>query len=252
MQATLKVGKESLSLDYALAPQMVVFSHGFGVRQDARGMFTDIVAALPKGWGYVLFNYDAFDDVTKSVTITGFAARVKKLQAVLEWVRQQTGVEKVHLVGHSIGALTIADLAPENVGSIVLIAPPLSLGLRFAERFTKREGAEHSGHTWRIPRSDGTITIADEEPLTELMNVEAEAVLAKLGFFRPYVMVLAGADEVLQDEDYTELIVMPTVNMTGIDGASHDFTGSVRQELVQTVIDQLQKGPSVKNMDDSE
>jgi hypothetical protein len=45
---------------------------------------------------------------------------------------------------------------------------------------------------------------------------------------------------------------MPTVNMTGIDGASHDFTGSVRQELVQTVIDQLQKGPSVKNMDDSE
>lgn len=252
MQATLKVGKESLSLDYALAPQMVVFSHGFGVRRDARGIFTDITAALPAGWGYVLFEYDVFDEATNSVTISGFSDRVKHLQAVLEWTHQQAGVGKVHAVGHSIGALTIADLAPENVESIVLIAPPLSLGLHFAERFTKRPDVKHAGHTWKIPRTDGTTTIANEEPLAEIMNIEAEAVLAKLAFFRPYVMILAGADEVLQDDDYTELIVMPTVNMIGVDGANHDFTGNARAELVEIVVAQLLKGPATKNIEEVE
>lgn len=252
MQTTLKVGEKSFSVDYVLAPQMVVFSHGFGVRRDARGIFTDITAALPAGWGYVLYDYDVFDEATNSVTIAGAAERVKRLQTVLEWAQQQAGVQKVHVVGHSIGSLTIADLAPENVQSIVLIAPPLSLGLHFVERFTKRPDAKHDGHTWKIPRTDGTTTIANEEPLAEIMNIEAEAVLAKLAFFRPYVMVLAGADEVLQDDDYTELIVMPTVNMIGIDGANHDFTGNARTELVKIVVAQLLKGPTTKNIEEGE
>jgi pimeloyl-ACP methyl ester carboxylesterase len=239
MQTTLRVGDGNVALNYQLAKHMVVFSHGFGVRNDARGMFTDIAQALPKDWGYALFDYDGFDETSRQQKVVGFAARVQRLQTVLEWVQAQDGVEKVSIVGHSIGALTIANLAPEHAASIVLIAPPLSLGSRFAEQFTKRADARHDGHTWFIPRADGTITVVDDEVLAELMNVDAEGELAKLALFRPYAIILAGVDEVIPDADYTELITMPSVTMEGVDRANHDFDGTARAELVTLVLKQL-------------
>lgn len=247
MQTTLTVEGSAVSIEYKLAPKLVVCSHGFGVRRDARGLFTDIVAGLPEGWGYVLFDYDAFDEVTGRVIVNGFTSRVARLRAVLDWARRQTDVEQLNIVGHSMGALTVADVAPEDIGAIVLLAPPLSLGLRFAELYTKRPGAKHSGHSWTIPRSDDTTTVVDDDLFAELINIDAEAELAKLAFFRPYTMVLASSDEILQDEDYTDLIVMPTVSMISIEQASHDFAGQARAELVTVVIAQLLKGISIKD-----
>lgn len=239
MQTTLQVGGRVVEIEYMLAPQIVVFSHGFGVRRDSRGMFTDIVAGLPRGWGYVLFDYDTFDVVTNQQRVVGFAARVQLLEAVIAWTRQQAGVEQLHAIGHSIGTLTLADLVPDNMGAMILLAPPLSLGLKFAERYIKRPGAEHTGHTWSIPRTDGTTTLVDDDPLAEIVSVDAEGELAKLGVLQAYSIVIAGADEVLQDEDYTELIVMPTTTMMSVDGANHDFAGTARPKLVELVIEQL-------------
>lgn len=243
MQATLQVGEGNVMLDYRLGKHVVVFSHGFGVRRDARGMFTDIVQALPPGWGYVLFDYDSFDEASGQQTVIGFNSRVERLQAVIEWVQDQKDVAQVSVVGHSLGALTIASLAPEKVASIVLIAPPLSLGSRFAEQFTEREGAKHEGHTWHIPRTDGTSTAVGDEQLAELMSVDAEGELAKLALFRSYVIILAGVDEIIPDADYTELITMPSVSMEGVDSANHDFEGAARQELVESVIKRLTTVP---------
>ncbi|HWT55767.1 MAG TPA: alpha/beta fold hydrolase [Candidatus Microsaccharimonas sp.] len=240
MQTTLQVGERAVQIEYVLAPQMVVFSHGFGVRHDARGLFTDIVAALPKGWGYALFDYDSYDEATKQQHVVGFATRLKELKAVVDWALVQKGVEKLHLVGHSMGSLTIASLAPEIRGEIVLMVPPLTLGSRFVELYNKRPGVEHEGHTWSIPRSDGTTTIVDDVAFAELMSIDAEGELAKLAMFRSYTIVLAGTDEVLPDEDYTDLIVMPSVSMQGIDQADHDFSGRARKESVSIVVRLLQ------------
>src|SRR4051812_9819731 len=84
MQTTLQVGKSVINLDYRLGEQMVVFSHGFGVRSDARGLFTDIVQALPRGWGYVLFDYDDFDATKNEQQVNGFAERLSRLQTVID------------------------------------------------------------------------------------------------------------------------------------------------------------------------
>lgn len=236
MQTTLQVGERVVEIEYKLAPQMVVFSHGFGVRRDARGMFTDIAAGLPGGWGYVLFDYDSFDVTTNQQKVVGFSTRVQTLQAVIDWTRRQAGVEQVHAVGHSMGTLALADLAPASMGKIVLLAPPLSLGLRFAELYIKRPGAEHEGKTWSIPRSDGTTTLVDDDALAELVSIDAEGELAKLGVLQQYTIVIAGADEIIPDEDYTELIVMPNVTMIGVDRANHDFSGEARPKLVDSVV----------------
>ncbi|MBC7581403.1 alpha/beta hydrolase [Aeromicrobium sp.] len=239
MQLTLPVGQGSVAIEYELAPQMVVFSHGFGVRRDARGMFSDIVAALPAGWGYVLFDYDVIDALANTQFVVGFNERLLRLEAVLTWVHLQDAVEHIHIVGHSMGALTAASLAPEQTGAIILLSPPLSLGLHFAELYTRRPGASHEGHTWLIPRSDGTTTLADDTILAELVSVDAEGELAKLALFRPYTIILADSDEVLQDADYTELITMPSVSMFTVERADHDFSGTARAGLVDTVLSTL-------------
>ncbi|MGH7240836.1 MAG: alpha/beta hydrolase [Candidatus Saccharimonadales bacterium] len=240
MQTTLQVGERTVQVEYVPAPQMVVFSHGFGVRHDARGLFTDIVMVLPKGWGYALFDYDSYDETTKRQHVVGFGTRLQELKAVLDWAGTQKGVATVHLVGHSLGSLTIASLAPETAGEIVLMVPPLTLGSRFVELYNKRPGVKHEGHTWSVPRSDGTTTVVDDEAFAELMSIDAEGELAKLAMFRPYTIVLAGTDEVLPDEDYTDLIVMPSVSMQGIDQADHDFSGRAREEVIHIVTNLLQ------------
>jgi pimeloyl-ACP methyl ester carboxylesterase len=235
MQTTLQVGESVINLEYQLGKQMVVFSHGFAVRGDSRGLFTDIVKALPRGWGYVLFDFDQFDSSKNELHVIGFAERLRRLQAVIDWTVQQDGVGEVHAIGHSLGAVTLASLAPAAVEKFVLLAPPLVLGLRFAERFTKRETTTHEGHTWTIPRSDGTTTIVDDEQLAELVNVDAEGELSKLAMFRPYAIVMPGADEVEPDADYTGIITLPSIRVEGVERADHDFSGDARPELVDLV-----------------
>jgi pimeloyl-ACP methyl ester carboxylesterase len=164
------------------------------------------------------------------------AERLQRLETVINWTRQQVNVTQVDTIGHSLGAVTLASLAPEGITKFLLLAPPLTLGLRFAELYTKRPGVEHDGHTWYIPRQDSTVIVVDDEQLAELMNVDAEGELSKLAMFRPYTIILPGTDEVLPDADYTGLITMPSVRMEGIELADHDFTGDSRQELVELVL----------------
>ena len=244
MQTTLKVGQADVALEYNLAPQMVVFSHGFGVRADSRGLFPAIAQSLPRGWGYVLFDYDLFDATKNQLTVSSMSERLVRLQAVLNWVRQQKGVEQVHLVGHSLGCLVAAELAPEGLGTMVLLSPPLTLGSRFADIYTHRKGAKHEGHTWSLPRADGTTTIVDDEIFAELMSIDAEGELTKLAMFRPFSLILASADEILLDADYTDILVMPSVEGMGVDGADHNFSGQFRPEVVRLVLEQLSGTPT--------
>lgn len=244
MQTTLQVGESVVTLQYNLGTELVVFSHGFGVRHDSRGMFTDIVAGLPRSWGYILFDYDSFDETTNQVRVVGFAERLRRLQAVLDWAHQQAGVAQIHVIGHSLGAVTVAALAPENIGKMLLLAPPLTLGIRFAELFTKRPGATHDDSQWTLPRTDGSVTTVNDATLAEIISVDAEGELSKLAMFRAFTIVLPSQDEKLPEADYTGLITMPAVTMISIDKANHDFQGDGRQKLVTAMFDQLTDGMS--------
>jgi pimeloyl-ACP methyl ester carboxylesterase len=244
MQTTLKVGEADVAVEYSLAPQLVVFSHGFGVSKDSRGLFPSIAQSLPRGWGYAMFDYDTFDAATNQARVTPMSERIERLKAVLDWAHQQPGVEQLHIVAHSLGCLVAAQLAPENIGKLILLAPPLVMGSRFEEIYTKRDGAKHDGHTWLLPRSDGSTTVVDDQPFADIVSIDAEGELTKLAMFRPYSLILASVDEILPDADYTDLLVLPSVNGMGIDGADHNFGGASRAELIELVNAQLQAKPT--------
>jgi pimeloyl-ACP methyl ester carboxylesterase len=239
MLDTLDFADNKITIEHQLASQMVIFSHGFGVGRDGRGLLSDIAHALPSGYGFVLFDYNDIDEGKHTVRFTSFSKQVERLKAVIDWTRRQPGVTTLHIVGHSVGCIVAADLAPEVIGTVVLLAPPTKFNESRQPRMTTKPGAKQVEGIWHIPRKDGTTTIIAQADFDELARIDPEGELVKLALFRAYTLVIAEADEVLQDDDYTELIVMPNVTALGIEGADHNFSGPARQKVIETVNQQL-------------
>ena len=226
-------------LEYRLAPNMVVFSHGFGVRRDSRGMFTDLVRSLPDGFGYVLFDYD---DVVGEGTLraTYATAQVDRLKQVMAWAKAQPGVERIGLVAHSRGCIIAALASITSLSAVILLAPPLVDG--HARRyFTTKPGTVRKGDDWYVPRSDGTTTIISEGVFQEFEDVQREEVVLSYVAKQPACLIVAGADKILDDQDYASFEHNPNVSLAAIPGASHDFDGASRQELIRLVNNYLQK-----------
>jgi len=146
-----------IAVEYRLASRMVVFSHGFGTQRGSRGMFTDIVAALPEGYGYVLFDYN--DVYGTEVKLTDFTEQVRRLRSIIAWVQKQQNVTDVHILAHSMGCIVVALAKPDINGKVILLASPTSIGARTREYFTSKRGAKVDGDNWVVPRQDGTRTI---------------------------------------------------------------------------------------------
>ena len=83
---------------------VTVFSHGFGVQQDARGMFSEIAEALP-GVECRMFNYNLIDEVARTVAVRTLGEQAKILEAQVGEVRRDNPEAIIDLVCHSQGCV---------------------------------------------------------------------------------------------------------------------------------------------------
>ncbi len=231
---------KGITIEYELAQQMVVFSHGFGVQRDGRGLFTDIAAQLPKGFGCVLFDYN--DIQLDLVTLANFSEQKQRLRTVLKWVAAQPGISNISLVAHSIGCISAALAQPNNLQQVLFLAPPTSIGERTRNYFTGKAGAIREGNHWAVPRNDGTTSIVPESFFDEFEAVDAKETLTMYADIQTYELITAGDDEVLLDANYEDLSKHPNVNWRIINGANHNFEGASRQELVAVIQSILLRG----------
>lgn len=226
---------DGMTIEFELAPRMVVFSHGFGVQRDGRGMFTEIARNLPEGFGYVLFDYYEVDEQHHTVRITDFAEQTDRLEKVLSWTSEQPEVKSVSLIAHSMGCIVTALACPQNLDKIILLAPPTSVGERTRKHFTTKKGAEKHDNMWVVPRSDGTISIIPESLFDQYETVDAQKALLVLAEEHPYKLIVAGADDVVTDADYTKLATHPSVQYLELPDANHDFEGKSRSLLLNEI-----------------
>ncbi len=49
--------------------RIIIYSHGFGVQKDDRGLFTDIAKDLP-GFEHFMFDYNEFDAEINTMSVT--------------------------------------------------------------------------------------------------------------------------------------------------------------------------------------
>lgn len=212
----------------------VVYSHGFGVRKDDRGLMTDIAAALPE-CEHILFDYNEYDENTKTMTVSPLNVQIDKLKAQLDALGDDATID---LVAHSQGCVVAAIAKPKNVRKMLFLAPPDSLDKdKLVNFFGSRPGSviDTVGES-RIPRRDGTTTIV---PAKYWESIEAPNVIRFYNHLPEHSVVkfyIANEDEVLgitnfdQTDQAIELIQLP---------GNHDFNGEYRGALVSLITEQV-------------
>ncbi len=231
---------EGIPAEYILAKQMVVFSHGFGVGRDDRGLFSEIADELPDDVGYVMFDYN--QEKGDETLVASLSEQAKKLKTVIDWVKQQPNVLDISIVGHSMGCLSAALAAPKNPHRIIMLAPPLAISKRIREYFTSKPGVEHQDGLWHIPRRDGSTSVMADGLFEEFASLDAQKLLKDYAAKQPLVVIAAGSDEVLKGIDYSVLTDKPGITCLEIAGASHNFEGSARDELQDKINEILLEG----------
>lgn len=208
----------------------VIYSHGFGVRKDDRGLMTDIATSLPD-CEHILFDYNTFDEATNTMTVSPLNAQAVKLNEKLESLGNDPDTI-IDLVAHSQGCIVATITKPTNVRKMLFLAPPDNLDKdKLIKFFGNRPGSQIDleGES-RIPRRDGTTTII---PASYWRSIEAPQPIQLYNGLPAHSEVkfyIANTDEVLGMSNFDQ--TDKTIELIHIDG-NHDFNGEYRQPLLQ-------------------
>jgi len=211
---------------------VIIFSHGFGVKKDGRGLFTDIADSL-LNIKSVMFDYNDIDEENNSVTVKPFSEQAKIFEKNLEEARINDPDAIVDVVCHSQGAITVALVKPLGIRKIVLIAPPATSNTdRMVEIFRSRPGTviDMQGVS-KLSRADGSTTIIPAEYWEERKDVDPIKLYSELSRLTELVIINANQDEILSAGSFADV---KGVEIIGIDG-NHNFNGESRKNLIEAV-----------------
>jgi pimeloyl-ACP methyl ester carboxylesterase len=232
---TLKTDAGDIKGTIKHADKLVVFSHGFGVDRNSRGLFTDIASALPEDWGYVLFDYNKIEMIDNKlhVFLRGYTEQTTILLSILECAKNYA--TNISLVGHSMGCMTISLVADPKPNHVVLLAPPVGTtsGRLYFNEYT---GAHRdSNNVLVIPRKDGTITHVPDSFWDDAEKYFPPDVYTAYAEKHELTMIQAKEEDVLKHVDNYELFeTTERVQLLRLPG-DHNFSGDARSGLLRTV-----------------
>lgn len=220
-----------------MTKHVIVYSHGFGVRKDDRGLFTDIANAIPDA-DHIMFDYNVIDEQANTLTVNPLQAQVQKLR---EQLSHFDGDITVDIVAHSQGCVVAALAKPQNVRQILCLAPPDSVDVsRLINFFGSRDGSDINleGQS-RIPRRDGSTTIIPAAYWQSLKGLDVIRLCNRLPDLAQVKFLIANEDEVLGMTNFDK--TDERIDLVQVSG-NHDFAGDDRQRLVNLVRNELCNG----------
>lgn len=206
----------------------LLFSHGFGVKKDSRGMFTEIAESFPE-YQPVMFDYNIVNDEINEVTVEPYSKQALTLENQITNILEKDKEADITLICHSQGCVVPCLVNGLDVSKAVLLAPPKILGSNMSRNQNVSKGSDGS---IRIPRKDGTITIVTSDFIAELDKTVPVELYNRLSRNIETTIVVAGQDEILKDVDFSELA--DKIQIIKIDG-DHNFTGENRKGLIETL-----------------
>ncbi len=225
-----------IKIDFSGEPSnhVVVFSHGFAVKKDDQGLFTDIAEAL-SGVETILFDYNEIDEKNNTLTVRPFSEQIKMLEKVLEDIRKSNPGAVIDLICHSQGTIVGAGVTFSGIRKTILVSPVFDLNF---ERTLKRLQAIPGGvinlqGISKYPRKDGSTTIVPARYWTErkvmtkpvdIYNVFAEKT--------ELIVIKPNQDNILGEVDMNGL--NPKIKVIALDG-NHSFEGEARKELADVI-----------------
>lgn len=92
-----------------ITDKIVLYSHGFGVKKDDSGLFTDIASSLD-GFQHVMFDYNQINEQNNTLTVTPLHEQAEILKSQYDTLRNKYPEAIIDLVCHSQGCV-VAGLA---------------------------------------------------------------------------------------------------------------------------------------------
>lgn len=210
----------------------LLFSHGFGVKKDSRGMFTDIASAFPN-YQAVMFDYNQINYATNEVTVLSYSKQAKILEEQIDKIHKEDQAAIITLIGHSQGCIIPCLIEGIKINSAILLAPPKVLG---SNRNRNQNITTDQDGSMRIPRKDGSTTVLTKSFIDEVRDTSPLDLYKRLAIMRPTIIVMAKQDEILKDNDLTSL--SDTAKIIKING-DHNFTGQDRKGLIKALSEYL-------------
>ena len=203
----------------------VVCSHGFGVRADGRGMFTELQAIFPEHT-FVTFDYN---EVLESgdLIVAPINQQAERLNQVLALHND------VVLLGHSQGCIIASMADTEHVSKVILLAPPTEMSTqRIIDKLSQKPGASiNLDGISKLPRRDGTTTQITHEYIQSLNNVNPLALYREMSRKLPLVIIRATNDNVLGVTNVDEVTGARLIDLD----ADHDFQQESRKLLIESL-----------------
>lgn len=217
-----------------ITDKIVLYSHGFGVKKDDRGLFSDIASSLDD-FRHVMFDYNQINEQDNTLTVTPLHEQAEMLKAQYTVLRDKYPKAIIDLVCHSQGCVVagLADL--KGVRKTILLAPPTRFhgSEEKLKQMSEREGTVIEDGVVSYPRRDGSTTIIKQDYWQSRDKVsDPIALYNQLSKEAEVTIIEALNDEVLGASDYSALsdkVLHVQQN------ANHDFTHDARPELLNTV-----------------
>jgi hypothetical protein len=210
---------------------IIFFSHGFGVKRDSKGLFTDIENVLKEQYLCVRFDY-TFVDSEKNTHMQSFTDMALTLERVTKAVKEKYANKDSIVLAHSMGCVVSVLANLEDVKEYVLLCPSFVSGFdRFTQFFSTRPGThfDFEGISW-FTRSHGARTYIPKEFFMQYKDINPVDVYKQKSSHFPITIVKAAQDEMVKDS-YDDISKVSQICTETID-SDHNFTGVARNKLI--------------------
>lgn len=212
---------------------IAIYSHGFGVLKDNRGMFTEIKEAFPDFHKHFLLDMNKFNKEKNELTVAPLDKQADLLARFVKRIQSDYPDYRIILFCHSQGCLVASMAKLQGIYRVYFLAPPSSIsgaGNKIKEML-KREGTVKSEDgSIKYPRRDGSTTIVSREYLDSREGVNPIELYKDLAKNNRTVVIKAKDDEVLgetnldQVNEFLDVIELP---------GNHDFNREYRPGLIK-------------------
>ena len=214
--------------------QIIIYSHGFGVQKDDRGLFTDIANSLPE-FDHVMFDYNDFDAESNTMSVTPLDSQAEMLIDKISEINQNHPYAKLYIIAHSQGCIVTALAQVKCFEKIVFLAPPTSLSGASSKvkEMLKRVGTtRNEDGSVSYPRRDGSTTIVTSDYLRSREGLDPVGIYNSIAGNNSVHIINATEDEVLVDTDFSNL--SKEIKVIELK-SNHDFKDDAREEVIKVI-----------------
>lgn len=206
----------------------LLFSHGFGVRKDSRGMFTDIARAFPD-FKPVMFEYNKILNDGKKTVVPSYKQQARLLKQKLNNLYKNDPRAEVIIIGHSQGCIIPGLVKNLKASGIVLLAPPWAVSAKRSKLRPNREVLKTGAV--KITKKNGDIIILSSRFMLGLTTTNPPKLYLRLSKKIPTQIITAKNDEMIDND---KAIIPKDLKVESVSG-DHNFTGISRKRLIEAI-----------------